>query len=95
MAVKTIEELLQAVKIRVGEDTSEEALAFIEDVTDTYDSMDKQIKESGDWKSKYDDLSAKYKERFFSGQKQPEPDPDPEPEPKVPRTFDDLFKTVE
>lgn len=94
MAVRTKEELLEAVKVRVGDDTSEEALSFIEDITDTYDSMDRQVKESGDWKGKYDDLSAKYKERFFSGKAEPEPEPEPEP-PKIPMTFDDLFKTVD
>ena len=94
MAVKTKEELLEAVKIRVGDDTSEEALAFIEDITDTYDSLNKQIDESGDWKSKYDNLSAKYKERFFSDVKD-EPEPDPEPKKKTPMTFDDLFITKE
>lgn len=90
MAVKTIEEIMGAVRARVGEDTSDEALAFVEDVSDTLSSLSS----AEDWKKKYEDNDAewrnKYRERFFNPDK---PDPDPDPQPETERlTFDKLFK---
>lgn len=57
--------LLAAVKEYVGEDTSDRALKLIEDLADTTEP-DKE-----DWKQKYLDNDAawrqRYKDRFFSG----------------------------
>lgn len=68
MAVKTREELLEIVKTRIGEDNSDEALAFIEDITDTL--ADFEAKASTDWEEKYNSLDnewrERYKARFFS-----------------------------
>lgn len=68
MAVKTREELLEIVKNRIGEDNSDEALAFIEDITDTL--ADFEGKASTDWEEKYNSLDnewrERYKARFFS-----------------------------
>ena len=68
MAVKTREELLEIVKNRIGEDNSDEALAFIEDITDTL--ADFETKASTDWEEKYNSLDnewrERYKARFFS-----------------------------
>lgn len=97
MAVKTKEEILELVKTRIGDDSSEEALSFIEDITDTLTDREKQISESGEWKNKYDDLSKKYKERFFEGDKTPpsnQDDDDDEGQKKITR-FEDLFTTKE
>lgn len=97
MAIKTKEEILEIVKTRIGDDSSEEALSFIEDITDTLEDKDRQIADSGDWKSKYDELTEKYKERFFSGDGGKEmPDPE-EGEKKVelPTRFEDLFVVKE
>lgn len=97
MAVRTKEEIFDLLKARVGDDTSDETLTFIEDLTDTFNDMDSRINDSGDWKSKYEDLSVKYKERFFSSPTSPkEPEDDDEDDkPKKPMTFDDLFITKE
>lgn len=69
MAVRTKEELLELVKNRIGEDNSDEALAFIEDITDTFSDL--EAKSSTDWKEMYDALNnewrERYKARFFSG----------------------------
>lgn len=68
MAVRTKEELLELVKTRIGEDNSDEALAFIEDITDTL--ADFEGKASTDWEEKYNSLDnewrERYKARFFS-----------------------------
>lgn len=78
MAVRTVEEILELVAQRVGDDNSDEALNFIEDISDTlrdYQAKadekyvadkDEEIKE---WERKYNELDKqwreKYKERFF------------------------------
>ena len=104
MAVKTKEEIMEAVKSRIGEDTSDEALAFIEDITDTLDSLSSTNKDETDWKEKYEqndkEWREKYTKRFFSkpvGGDDPDPDPEPQtdPEPSAPKTFDELFKEGE
>ena len=68
MAVRTREELLEMVKTRIGEDNSDEALAFIEDITDTL--ADFEAKASTDWEERYNSLDnewrERYKARFFS-----------------------------
>lgn len=101
--VKTKDELLNILKERIGEDTSDEALAFIEDITDTITDFEKRADGDGvDWKKKYEDNDAewraKYKERFFSGElakedKMPE-EPEGAEEPEK-LTYDNLFKTGE
>jgi len=96
MAIKTKAELLELVKERIGDDTSDEALAIIEDVTDTLDDYETRIADSGDWKARYEqndaDWRKKYKERFFAPTEEPEEIDEPE-EVEEKRTFEDLFKT--
>ena len=91
MAIKTIEELMGAVRARVGEDTSDEAIAFVEDVSDTLASLSN----AEDWKQKYEENDAewrkRYQDRFFNPDKPNDHEPEPDPEPKK-LTFDELFK---
>lgn len=93
MAVKTIEEIMTAVRGRIGEDTSDEALSFVEDIHDTLNSLSS----AEDWKQKYEqndaEWRAKYKERFFNPDKPAEPEPEPQPEPTEKLTFDKLFES--
>lgn len=99
MAVKTREEILTAVKARVGDQTDDETIAFLEDITDTLSDLETKAQGDGtDWKAKYEENDAewrkKYTERFYSY----EPDDDHEP-PKPddtpkPKTFAELFTTV-
>ena len=95
MAVQNKETLLEKLKAQIGEDTSDEAIALIEDVSDTIDDMNSRLTESGDWKTRYEENDAewrkRYKDRFYSGESNPEPEPEPEPDDK-PKTFSDLFK---
>lgn len=98
MAIKTKAELLELVKARIGDDTSDEALAIIEDVTDTLDDYETRVADAGDWKARYEqndaDWRKKYKERFFAPTEEPEENDEPE-EAEEKRTFEDLFKTEE
>lgn len=91
MAIKSIDEIMGAVRARVGDDTSDEAIALVEDVSDTLNSLS-----SGeDWKKKYEDNDAewrkKYRDRFFNPDKPADIDPEPDPEPER-LTFEKLFK---
>lgn len=86
MAVLNREEFFNRVQAAVGTDTSDESIRFIEDMSDTYDSLENAASGGGaDWEKKYHELDEswkeKYKHRFFSGKGSafgPEPD-DPEP----------------
>lgn len=97
--VRTEEEILNMIKERYKDDTSDDTLHFIEDVTDTFGDYNKRLAESGDWEQKYKENDAewreKYKERFFS--KPVEGDepkvPESEPENPAPTTFEELFET--
>lgn len=68
MAVRTRDELLSALKTRIGDDVSDEALTLIEDFTDTMNDYDSRAGE--DWKTKYNELDTswrqRYRDRFFS-----------------------------
>lgn len=97
MAVRTREEILESIRARVGEQTDDETIAFLEDVTDTLTDFETRANSSGeDWEQRYKDNDAewrrKYTERFFSDEPQlatPEPKGD---ESTKPKTFEDLFK---
>lgn len=96
MAVKSKDEIMNAIKERLKDDTSDSALGLIEDINDTYDSLSQQVTEAGDWKTKYEtndkEWREKYKERFFSGgSTEPQPTPEPD-EPEKPLNYEDLFK---
>lgn len=103
MAILTKEEFINSLKQRIGEDTSDEAIKFIEDTTDTINDLEEKAKGDGvDWKKKYEDNDAdwrkRYTERFFD----PDSDKSDNPlnqssqnnEDNKPKTFDELF-TVE
>lgn len=98
--VRTKDELLASIKTRIGDDTSDEALALVEDINDSFDDLTIRVSEAGDWKTKYEENDKqwrdKYKERFFTPTtddtltkefEKEEPD-----KPKVLR-YEDLFKT--
>lgn len=97
MAVRSKDEILATIKERIGEDTSDEAIALIEDITDTYDDLDARISEAGDWKTKYETNDAewrqKYKERFFNPEVKETAviDDEVDDEPKN-LTYEELFK---
>ena len=99
MAVKTREEIITEVRARVGEQTDDETIAFLEDITDTLSDLETKAKGDGiDWKTKYEENDAewrkKYTERFYSSDPNNDTEsskPDDTPKPK---TFAELFTTV-
>lgn len=97
MAIKKKDEILASLNTILGEDTDDNMLSLIEDVSDTFDDLDKRASSDVDWESKYNELDAswkkRYRERFFNGT--PDDDDDielPDDDAKKPRKFEDLFK---
>ena len=99
MAVKTREEILEKLKDRVGNQSDDETIEFLEDVTDTLSDLEEKAKGDGvDWKAKYEENDAewrkKYTDRFFSSEPNSDDNDDTPPdEPEEPTTFAELFKT--
>lgn len=99
MAVRTREEIIAQVRARIGEQTDDESIAFLEDITDTLSDLETKANGDGiDWKAKYEENDAewrkKYTERFYSSDQDTvidEHKPDDTPKPK---TFTELFTTA-
>lgn len=90
------EALLASLKEIVGENTDDSVISFLEDVSDTYDSLTVPQEDETDWKAKYEENDAawkkKYTDRFFS--KPEDPTPPVVSEPRMDDdsvTFEDLF----
>lgn len=98
MAVRNKEELLSTLKERLGDDSSDEALALIEDITDTYSDLETRVSQGGDWKKKYEENDAewrqKYRDRFFNTPDKEDDLEDDTNDKKKPMSFADLFKEV-
>ena len=90
------DELIAKLKDRVGEDTSDDTIAFIEDLTDTVNDYESRLADQTDWKSKYEqnneEWKKKYKERFFNSEVKEDPVPDDGDGEKKTLTYDELFK---
>lgn len=97
MAVLSRDEFFDRVQRIVGTDTTDESLTFIEDMTDTYNSLDERANGDGtDWEQRYRDLDEswkeKYKKRFFSGGSSRVIEDVKDVEEKKEVTYDDLFE---
>lgn len=105
MAVLSRDDFFERLQARMGEDTSDDAIAFLEDMTDTYNEMEQRANGDGvDWEQRYHDLDnswkEKYRHRFFSsggGTYQPPAGKDDDPDDGEQRRaatigFKDLFK---
>ena len=97
MAIKTTEELIQSLNAVLGDNASDEAIALMEDVSDTLD--DSTARGAVDWEQKYRENDAawraRYRERFMNNadnNAQPDVDPIINPAPAERPTFENLFK---
>ena len=106
MAVKSKEELLSSLKTVIGDNPSDDAIALLEDISDTLDNstggssdedkkkieeLEKQVKDIDEtWRKKYTD-------RFFSpsdktsDEDDTKEDKEDDNEKDSPKTFDELF----
>lgn len=62
--VRSKDEILASIKTRIGEDTSDEAIALIEDINDSFDDLSTRVAEAGDWKDKYEKNDAEWKAKY-------------------------------
>lgn len=90
--VKSVVELLDMVRQRIGDSTDDADISFIEDISDTLNAGN--LEEVERLKSENEELRKKYRDRFFETKvvkieeaKEPE-----EPENTEKTTFEDLFK---
>lgn len=104
MAILSKEDFFNLIKERTKDSTDDETLKFIEDATDTINSLSDTGGE--DWKTKYEDNDKmwrqKYKDRFFSAgdsagnehrQKYEEEEEEEEKDKEiVAENFEELFK---
>lgn len=103
--VRTKDELINALKGFMGEDNSDNAIALLEDVSDTFADFETKVSDPEDWKKKYEENDKawrkKYTDRFSTPVDKPadeveihetgatETDETDEKE----LTFEELFKT--
>lgn len=95
MAIRTRDEIMSQLQTLIGEDTSDETLAFVQDVSDTLGNdnsasriteLETQLEEQDkEWRKKYRDA-------FFTG-KPDDSIKDEDDEEKIPKRFEDLFTT--
>lgn len=99
MAIKSREDLLKSLNTLIGDNSTDENLAILEDVTDTLKDYEEKTADQTDWKTKYEqndaDWRKKYKDRFLSGEEiKDEQEEDVKKDSKS-LTFDSLFKERE
>lgn len=95
MAIVTKEDLLGRLNNRFGEDTSDDTLSLIEDISDTMDSLNSSSNE--DWRARYEENDAqwrqKYRDRFMNKEETEELETQLKQEERKNLTFDSLFDT--
>lgn len=96
--IKTKDELLTAVADLVEDPTTDNAIAFLEDLEDTMSDLETRAADDGeDWEARYNELDREWRERysarFFNKEETEDALPDPEPEviDEEPKTFEELF----
>lgn len=99
MAVRSKEELIEQIKTVIGDNTSDNAIALIEDVTDTVTQL--ETNDSEDWKQKFEDNDKMWREKYIArftegtteGATEPTAEPTEETEEEDKElTFDELFE---
>ena len=90
--VRSVEEMMDIVRKRIGDSTEDSDISFIEDISDTLNAGNSEELEK--LKSENEELRKKYRDRFFETKvvkveevKEPE-----EHENTEKTTFEDLFK---
>lgn len=95
------EEFFEKIKTIVGEDTSEETLSIIEDLTDTYNHLEELSTGQEDWKAKYEENDKewreKYRDRFFNSDDVTNDnlEENEDVDEDEPLSYEDLFKESE
>lgn len=95
MAVRTREELLAAMKGRMGETPTDDDITLIEDISDTLNDYEVRYANETDWKSKYEENDRewrdKYTSRFFESREETATVEEPKEEVVKKTTYEELF----
>ena len=87
--VRSVEEMMNIVRQRIGDSTEDSDISFIEDISDTLNAGNSEEVER--LKSENEELRKKYRDRFFEKKVEETEEPEEHEEPEK-RTFEDLFK---
>lgn len=95
--IKSKEDLLKEINNHLGEDTSDETLTLIENITDTLNDYENKSKSDGkDWKAEAtridNEWRKKYRDRFFNSNADDDDDSDDDSDDNEVLTFEKLFK---
>lgn len=94
MAIKTKEDIILAIKNMFPNENTDEVIALIEDVADTFDNINENNSEN--WKEKYEQNDAewrkKYTDRFFNSNNENNFEKNENEEEEKPLSYDSLFK---
>lgn len=95
MSVLNKDELMTKLTARIGEDTSDEAIQLLEDVSDTLADYETKANGDGtDWKAESERIDREWRERYiarFNGAEAEDEPIVPKDEPKN-YTYENLFK---
>lgn len=95
MAVRTREEILNAINTHFGDDNSDDTLTLLGDLADTITELENKANNSQDWKKQYEENDAawrkKYRDRFFTDSSDVD-DSIEEPPGRKTYSYDNLFK---
>jgi hypothetical protein len=92
MAVKSKEEIIAQITSTIGDSTSDEAIALLEDVNDTLSSLADTNADGKDWKSEAERIDREWREKYIARFSNSSADDD---EPSVPQGFNNKPKTFE
>ena len=65
MAIRSADEILEMVKARIGEDTSDDAITFMEDISDTIRDYDDRTREDREWERRYNENDETWRRRYM------------------------------
>lgn len=65
MSVQSRETILERVRGAFGDNTSDDVISIVEDINDTLSDYENRMKDSTDWKTKYDELDANWRKRYI------------------------------
>lgn len=94
MAVRTSSELLDIIKQRIGESTSDEDLALIEDASDTINNLSRQEARVAELEAENEALRQKYRDRFFEPKDNVSSENVSRETKEEKTTFEELFQEV-
>ena len=90
--IKSKEELIEEIRAVVGDDTSDNVIALIENVSDTITEL--ETSDGEEWKQKFEDNDKMWREKYISRftEGTTEPTTEPTEDEEKEKTFEDLFE---